>query len=388
MKVSMSSASEKTVTTAQLLDGEVEDADSSGVAEAGISCHGLSLLSLEAIKESSVTLRMMTTLFRVSTGLDLFLFYRCPSTGQWREKGFCEPIQLSHFCRLVRSTRKGLERCRASHRINMEKVVRDPCLTSQRCHVNLLDIRLPVATTEAGPAYIGTVGAVDEQGLPEQFEAMYKGMSDLGFSDVEIRESMDEVPIVSKSTLEQVEEWLSLFASYLADVSADLVLSSREVEPKENRPAPSRLEERIRRHIACHVLLPPPHSNRSCGCSAALIERLTSFLGEYYYLPLSTQLIALALGFESSYLGKTFKKHMEISLPVYRKRVRLFRAKKLLEDPYLSIAEIAGRTGFSDASYFTRVFHGAFGLTPSDFRNLTEESPDRLVHKMSVFSID
>lgn len=120
MKVSMSAVSEETLATAQFLDGEVEDADSSGVAEAGTSRHGLSLLSVEAIKESSITLRMMTTLFRVSTGLDLFLFYRCPSTGQWREKGFSEPIQLPHFCQLVRSTREGLGRCMASHRVNME----------------------------------------------------------------------------------------------------------------------------------------------------------------------------------------------------------------------------------------------------------------------------
>jgi two-component system response regulator YesN len=141
------------------------------------------------------------------------------------------------------------------------------------------------------------------------------------------------------------------------------------------RPCSPPLQEQVRKHIGRHVALPPAESNLSSGCSTALLARVSAFVDDYYYLPLSTQLMAWGLGFEPSYFAKMFKRFSGISLAKYLKRVRLTRAKKLLEDPYLSIVEISDRTGFTDASYFTRVFHSEFGITPSRFRQLTGDNP-------------
>ena len=51
--------------------------------------------------------------------------------------------------------------------------------------------------------------------------------------------------------------------------------------------------------------------------------------------------------------------------------VRLDRASDLLADPRargLAVAEVAYRTGFLDAGYFTRLFRKRFGITPSQWR--------------------
>lgn len=53
------------------------------------------------------------------------------------------------------------------------------------------------------------------------------------------------------------------------------------------------------------------------------------------------------------------------------RNARLMRAHRMLMDPCLvdrSISTIAFDTGFSDLSYFNRVFHRRFGETPSDVR--------------------
>lgn len=50
------------------------------------------------------------------------------------------------------------------------------------------------------------------------------------------------------------------------------------------------------------------------------------------------------------------------------RRLRLQRALGLLSDPELTIAEVAGRTGFADPTTFTRAFHREFGMLPSDAR--------------------
>lgn len=48
--------------------------------------------------------------------------------------------------------------------------------------------------------------------------------------------------------------------------------------------------------------------------------------------------------------------------------IRLSKAKTLLNNPSLSIAEVAYDTGFNDPVYFSRVFKKEFGMTPTSFR--------------------
>jgi two-component system response regulator YesN len=48
---------------------------------------------------------------------------------------------------------------------------------------------------------------------------------------------------------------------------------------------------------------------------------------------------------------------------------RLKLAKRLLELTEKSVSDIAEECGFTDASYFTKTFRTAFGMTPKDYRN-------------------
>lgn len=61
----------------------------------------------------------------------------------------------------------------------------------------------------------------------------------------------------------------------------------------------------------------------------------------------------------------------------YIKRIRLQKAKELLETTGLRIGEVAYRTGFQSQSHFTKVFTEHYGMPPSLFsrnnRNVTKE---------------
>ena len=50
------------------------------------------------------------------------------------------------------------------------------------------------------------------------------------------------------------------------------------------------------------------------------------------------------------------------------RKVRLHKAKSLLETTELNIAEIAYDLGFSDPNYFSRAFRKEFGCSPRDIR--------------------
>ncbi|MCF8247048.1 MAG: helix-turn-helix domain-containing protein [Saprospiraceae bacterium] len=51
------------------------------------------------------------------------------------------------------------------------------------------------------------------------------------------------------------------------------------------------------------------------------------------------------------------------------RKIRLHRAKEMLESTELNISEIAYSVGFNDPNYFSRAFHKEFGKAPSEYRN-------------------
>ena len=53
---------------------------------------------------------------------------------------------------------------------------------------------------------------------------------------------------------------------------------------------------------------------------------------------------------------------------VYRTQVRMQEAKNLLLEGKLSVTDIAGTCGYSNASKFSAAFKKCFGFTPSEWK--------------------
>lgn len=79
--------------------------------------------------------------------------------------------------------------------------------------------------------------------------------------------------------------------------------------------------------------------------------------------------IASHLKITPQYAVSCFKKHMNISLMKYSKKIRIDRSKVLLMTSSKSILEIALTLGFYDQSHFTKTFKSFEGISPSEFRN-------------------
>ena len=65
-----------------------------------------------------------------------------------------------------------------------------------------------------------------------------------------------------------------------------------------------------------------------------------------------------------------FKNYYHTSPAKWLTERRLKRAKSILESSNKTIREIAFESGFNNASHFSRVFKDAFGMNPSDLRNV------------------
>lgn len=77
---------------------------------------------------------------------------------------------------------------------------------------------------------------------------------------------------------------------------------------------------------------------------------------------------AKALNISENYLGEIFAKEMGISYNNYVNNIRLKYSKNLLKQNELSISQICYTSGFSTASYFSKLFYNAYGELPSEYR--------------------
>ena len=69
-----------------------------------------------------------------------------------------------------------------------------------------------------------------------------------------------------------------------------------------------------------------------------------------------------------SYINHLFKKVSGKSISGYINERRLEKAKMLLSQTSLSIADTAEKTGYSETGYFSNMFKSRFGMTPSEYR--------------------
>lgn len=97
-------------------------------------------------------------------------------------------------------------------------------------------------------------------------------------------------------------------------------------------------------------------------------KMIIDYIEKNYRKNLTLEDISDAVCLSSGYAGRLFKEQTGMPIMDYVTKVRMEKAKKLLLKPHYQIQTIAESVGYSDLSYFTKVFKRVEGLTPSQFR--------------------
>lgn len=94
------------------------------------------------------------------------------------------------------------------------------------------------------------------------------------------------------------------------------------------------------------------------------------YIANHYSEPITLDDVCSAVGFSVSYFSTMFKKETGEGFAKYLKRIRIERAKELLQDTNLSIAEICELVGYNDVKHFTESFKKITKLNPGQYRKL------------------
>lgn len=105
------------------------------------------------------------------------------------------------------------------------------------------------------------------------------------------------------------------------------------------------------------------------------LEKAMNFIEMHYEEALTIEQIAREVCLSPSRLSHIFKNELGTTLGDYISKVRIEKAKQLLKNEELPILQIALSVGFSDQSYFTKVFKSFEKCTPRAFRQMPAETP-------------
>jgi len=98
------------------------------------------------------------------------------------------------------------------------------------------------------------------------------------------------------------------------------------------------------------------------------VRRALEFMDQHFFSDLTVERIAREAYLSTSRFSHLFKSQMGLAPVEYLTRVRIENARQMLKNSKKSVAEIAQELGYSDQSYFTKVFKKSEGLTPQSFR--------------------
>lgn len=104
------------------------------------------------------------------------------------------------------------------------------------------------------------------------------------------------------------------------------------------------------------------------GAGNPAVKRALAWILAQYGRPFTRSRLAEAAGVNEDHLSRLFHRELGIGIWDFLNRFRMRKAKELLAATSLTVSEVADRVGFTDPSYFCRVFRKLCGTTPQAYR--------------------
>lgn len=97
------------------------------------------------------------------------------------------------------------------------------------------------------------------------------------------------------------------------------------------------------------------------------VHQLLNYLNVHYREPINSGTIEEMFSCNFDYLNRIFKKTIGRTIFVYLNEMRIHHARELLNTTSMKISAVGYRVGFSDESYFSKVFKKYTGMSPAQY---------------------
>lgn len=101
-----------------------------------------------------------------------------------------------------------------------------------------------------------------------------------------------------------------------------------------------------------------------------VLRKAIIYMNQNLQEDISLEDVANEINLSPTYFSRLFSKEMNMTYVEYLSMIRIEESKKYLVDRKYSISDIAIQMGFSDQSYFSKVFKKVEGITPGKYRKM------------------
>lgn len=189
--------------------------------------------------------------------------------------------------------------------------------------------------------------------IPEMLKDIYSSASDLLVADKTIQHIFQVVI----DTVFEKNEWFDLF------ILPQDFYTVGTLHEKEEDSYVKQYENKIKQLFKEYCELFPQHNNT--------IQKVILYILNNPESDLRQKTIASELNMNCSYLSTIFAVQTGQRFVDYLTKVKLKRAGMLLQKTKMTITDIANRLSYKDLGYFSRLFKKQFGVTPSEYRNMS-----------------
>lgn len=266
--------------------------------------------------------------FRRATGVSLRVV---PPEGepQSRRPGACQ----NGFCALVAGIPAGCAACHETELRAERSVARQDRTQQFYCYAGMTVVASPVHITGRHVATLLSGQIFRREPTERDFSMVLKMLGE-GLSHEWVRKARRayfETPVLNAERFQAVIQLLEFFAQQLADSGSRLAIAATPTEPEPVAHAKEFVQAHAEDAITLEQVVQHVHVSRFYFC-------------------------------------KLFKKATGLTLTEYVGRVRVEKAKALLEDPSRRISEVVFAAGFGSIPQFNSVFKRHVGMPPTDYR--------------------
>ncbi|MGG3467587.1 response regulator transcription factor [Neobacillus pocheonensis] len=186
----------------------------------------------------------------------------------------------------------------------------------------------------------------------------------------------DHVSLLSKCYTIDVYEYKSFFGNIIFNIT--ILLSNMEYNVKEIENARysyfKSIEDANNADEVAALLKQFIVEAKACIYSTEdqpdnlNMKKIMEYIRNHYAEPITLKDVAKQFHFNPSYLSNYFSTHNNEGFIEYLNKIRIEEAAKLLIQGIVSISEISGMVGYSDHSYFCKVFKKIKGVSPSQYK--------------------
>ncbi len=236
------------------------------------------------------------------------------------------------FCALVAQTNEGCANCLKMQQDLEQQAGLEP--QSLHCFAGLCDSAVPIRVGDELIAFLQTGQILLHQPNREEFTRTTRQLLAWG-TEVNLKsleEAYFQTKVFEPGQYHAMLRLLATFAEHLATISNSIEHAASDEEP-------------------------------------ALVGHAKRYIKARFQQKISLDEAAQAVNASTRHFCKVFKQATGLTFTDYLARIRVEKAKNLLQNPHRRVSEIAFETGFDSISQFNRSFKRIVGVAPTQYRS-------------------